>query len=190
MARLLPLVCFVALAGCRPADDVRTYTVPKSKDTPPAAAGEDTDRLLGALIPAADGQLFSIKLSGPVAAVSAQADAFRAFVESVRQSGDAGKPLTYTAPAGWRAGPERQMRLATFFVSDGQKPLEVAVFPPFGGSLLENVNRWRGQVGAKVVTEAELAVAAPELKLGDSKAYYVDVRGSGGAGGMAPFQKK
>lgn len=194
MPRLTPLVCLVALAGCRPDDEVRTYTAPKSKDTPPAAAaapGEDTDRLLGALIPAADGQLYSVKLSGPIAAVSAEADRFRAFVESIRVTGDPSKPLTYTVPAGWKPGRERQMRLATFVVGDGPKPLEVAVFPPFGGTLLANVNRWREQVGAKPVTEAELPAAAPELKLGDGKAYYVDARGSGGTGGMtAPFLQK
>lgn len=193
MFRLTLLVCLVVLAGCRPADEVRTYTAPKSKDIQPpvAATGEDTDRLLGVLIPAADGQLYSVKLSGPIAAVSAEADRFRTFAETIRVTADPTKPLTYTAPAGWKPGRERQMRLATFEIGSGPKPLEVAVFPPFGGTLLANVNRWREQVGAKPVADAELSTAATELKLGDSKAYYVDARGTGGAGGMTPpFMKK
>lgn len=195
MNRLLPLACVAALAGCRPAEEIRTYTVPKPKDTPPAASksapGEDTNRLLGALIPSADGRFFSVKLSGPIAPVSAHADTFRAFVESVRVTNDPAKPLSYAEPAGWKPGGGRQMRLATLVVSDGPPPLEVAVFPPFGGSLLDNINRWRKEVGAAPVTEAELASAAPELKLGDSKGYYIDARGSGGTGGMAaPFMQK
>ena len=188
MTRLLPLACLVALAGCRPADDIRTYTVPKSKAAPPEATPAEqagaTDRLLGALIPSPDGRWFSVKLSGPIAGVSAQADAFREFVGTVRLNPGAGKPLTYTVPAGWADGPGTDMRLATLKTPGG---LEVKVFVPFGGSLLDNVLRWRKEVGAPPVTESDLPVAAPELKAGDLTIRLVDVRGSGGSGGMAPF---
>ena len=61
---------------------------------------------------------------------------------------------------------------------------------PFGGSPLANVNRWLGEVGAKQITEAELPGVLKEIKLGDKKAYRVDLRGPGGkGGGMAPFMK-
>jgi hypothetical protein len=168
----LPLTVVVALAGCRPADDFRTYSQPKPKTA--EAASQPTkafyvdvaggaDRLLGVLIadPSPRGGFLSLKLSGPAAAVNDHAAAFRAVAESVRLTGDPAEPLRYDAPPTWKPGPAKQMRLATLTIPG--TPLEVGVFPSFGGSLLENVNRWRGQVGAAPVTDADLPTAAPQL---------------------------
>ena len=168
MTRLLPLACLVALAGCRPDEEIRTYTVPKPT-RPPAPVVRyvdvtgDKDRLLGALVPAADGKFLSVKLLGPKDAVAPHAAAFRRLAESLRLSADPARPLTFALPDGWTKGPAKQMRQDTL-LTDGPSPLDVGVFQPIGGSLLENVNRWRGQVGAANLTEADLPAAVPELK--------------------------
>ena len=61
------------------------------------------------------------------------------------------------------------------------------------GGLLENVNRWRREVGLRELKQDELADTLTETTLGDKKAYTVDLRGptwSGGMmGGKGPFQK-
>ena len=49
-----------------------------------------------------------------------------------------------------------------------------------GGTLLDNVNRWRKEVGLAEVTEAQLPQVVTEISLGSKKAYQVDFRGPGG----------
>ena len=58
--------------------------------------------------------------------------------------------IRWTAPAGWREGGPRPMRLATYFVG-GPEPEttgECAVFyfgPGIGGGVDDNIDRWMGQ---------------------------------------------
>jgi hypothetical protein len=65
---------------------------------------------------------------------------------------DRGYALTnFTAPPGWEQDKaERQFRIATFYAGAGNDRAEVMV-SKFGlsrfGSMLDNVNRWRGEVG-------------------------------------------
>lgn len=69
------------------------------------------------------------------------------------QAGDAKsyKLTTFTTPTGWVQDPtERMMRSATFFVGTGDGKAEVIVSKlrvNGFGSMLNNVNRWRGEVG-------------------------------------------
>ncbi len=65
----------------------------------------------------------------------------------------------YDTPAGWQARETTQFRLASFSVpGDGVAPADVSVsaFPGMAGQDLENVNRWRGQVGLGPVDAAGL----------------------------------
>src|SRR5687768_7590353 len=58
--------------------------------------------------------------------------------------------LRLRVPAGWEQDPrQRMMREATFNVGDPAKKTEVVItkLPNLSGGLLDNVNRWRGQVG-------------------------------------------
>jgi hypothetical protein len=190
MNRLLVPLLLAFAFGCGPSDEIKSYSVPKEKLAPtaptgvsaPAATGPDKARLLGAIIPAAGGSSYFVKMTGTPEAVEPHAAAFEEFVKSVDVSAT---PPKYTAPAGWKQGPARQMRVVTFLVGDGEKPLEAYLSEPFAGSVLDNVNRWRGEVGAKPVTEAELPAATKELP-GPTKKYLIDVRGPGGSGGMMP----
>ena len=198
--RLLPVVFLAAVAcasaGCKPDDDIRTYTVPKEKDKPAAPkdapTGPDKERTLGAIIPL-DGKYNAfVKLRGPIEALEPLEKDFDAFVQTVRVNGP-DKPPTWTAPASatWREGPPKQLRYVTYQTGPADKPVEMVLSGPFGGSLLENVNRWRGEVGLRNITEAELKGETTEIKLGDATAYRVDLRGPGGKGGgmLPPFAK-
>lgn len=178
----------LAQFGCGPSDEIRTYQVKKPADAPAAPAEPTPDgpakvRLLGAIIPVKDGSWF-VRFLGPVEAIDPHEKEFDEFVNSIRVSDDPRTPPTFTAPPGWKELPRKQMRVVTFAVGDGPNPPEVYISTPLGGSVLENVNRWRVDfVGVKRLTAAELPAATKELMLGTTKAYRVDVRGPGGKGG-------
>jgi hypothetical protein len=86
-------------------------------------------------------------------------------------------PLSWTLPAGWTRDPQpRQMRVATVNVeSDGRRgELIVTRFRAGGfGSLVDNLNRWRQQVGLppvsneSEVTPGKATVAGAEAKVYD-----------------------
>jgi len=177
----------IASAGCRPDDDIRAYTAPKeAKATAAKPPADEKYRMLGAIIPAEPGYWWFVKFVGPSEVVSPLELDFQQFVRSITP--DEKKP-TWTAPAKWTEAPPRQTRLATY--RNGEA--EMYLSGPFGGSLLENVNRWRKEVGLRELKEAELKDGTTEVKLGDKTAYTVDLRGptwSGGMmGGKGPFQK-
>lgn len=177
----------VLLAGCKPEDDVRAYTAPKENTAKAVKPDADSKyRMLGAVIPAEPGYWWFVKFVGPSEVVSPHKDDFDAFVKGVKP--DAAKPA-WTAPPKWAEAPPRPTRLATY--TNG--PAEMYLSGPFGGTLLDNVNRWRREVGLRDLKELELAENVTEIKLGDKTAYTVDLRGptwSGGMmGGKGPFQK-
>ena len=176
----------LAAVGCGPSDEVRTYQVKKPTEPPvdTTPEGPAKVRLLGAIIPVKDRSWF-VRFLGPVEVVDAHEKEFDEFLNSIRVSDDPTKPPTYTAPPGWKEQPPKQMRVVTFAVGDGPNPPEVYISTPLGGSVLDNVNRWRVDfVGVRRVTGDELPTTTKELTLGTTKAYRVDVRGPGGKGGM------
>ncbi|GIW84431.1 MAG: hypothetical protein KatS3mg107_0091 [Gemmataceae bacterium] len=187
---LVTLLMF-GLNSCGPTDEIRTYNAPREKESDKVAApGGGTQgkgmRLLGLIIPKSPGESWFVKFSGPVEQIEPHVGAFDAFVQSIRVSPDSAS-LTYTPPSGWKAAPPRAMRLVTFLPPGEGKQPELYLSQPFGGSLLDNVNRWRGEVGLPPVKEADLSSVVTEVKLGDVKAYRVDFSGPGGKNRMPPF---
>lgn len=170
-----------ALLGCG-GDGVRSYTVPRTTEAtrtpaPVVPDGEPKGRLLGAIIQVPNTEVsWFVKFSGSIATVSEHEKAFDDFLASIRVTDDPRKPPTFTAPAGWTESPARAMRVATFAPPGGKGP-DLYLSTPFGGSLLENVNRWRDEVGARRVTEEELPTVTKEVLLDKVKAYKVDIRG-------------
>jgi len=187
------LVCLLifGLSSCGPKDGIRTYNAPREKEsekvaTPGGGSPGKGMRLLGLIIPKSTGESWFVKFSGPVEQIEPHVGAFDAFVQSIRVAPGAASP-TYTPPPGWKEAPPRAMRLVTFLPpGDGKQP-ELYLSQPFGGSLLDNVNRWRGEVGLPPVKETELPSVVTEVKLGDVKAYRVDFSGPGGKNRMPPF---
>lgn len=88
----------------------------------------------------------------------------------------------WKAPAHWKPGGPRPMRLASFEVPGNGEPGDVSVstLSGTGGGLLSNVNRWRGQVGLGPLDEAGLGKESSTVELaGGRKATLVDLGGGG-----------
>lgn len=163
---------------------------PPEPATKPATGA--TDRMLSAMLPVPDGVWF-FKLIGPRDAVSAAEPAYRAFVSQVtfRTVGDhPSTPLRppqaqpqvdvkYTLPKEWtaEARPAGAMasRRATFAARDGERSVEIAIqeFPTATGTLLDNVTRWRGQMGLGPATQEEVDRIAKSLAIGPLSGQYV-----------------
>jgi hypothetical protein len=93
--------------------------------------------------------------------------------------------LTYTTPPGWKELPAGGFRKAAFKVVEGDQEAEVTVIPLGGqaGSILANVNRWRGQLGLEPVDEAQLQKDLHMAEVAGQAAPYVDLTGPEKAGG-------
>ncbi len=96
-------------------------------------------------------------------------------------SGGAPSPaLKYKVPAGWQEVAPGEMRAASFRVAgDNGKLADVSVIPLPGlaGGDLDNVNRWRGQVGLKGVAPDELAKLAEPVQMDGHQAQLYDQAG-------------
>lgn len=189
-------LCAALVVGCNPPEAVRNYNAPRETPTtiaspatpPPApvADGVDRSRMLGVIIPVGPNASRFVKFSGAIDLVTATEAKFDEFVASLRLANPAALP-TYTVPAGWTENPPRQFVAKSFTVGPAGTP-QVTLSESISGTLLANVNRWRGEVGLPDVTEAELPKSVTEVTLGDTKAYRIDLRGpaapSTGAGRM------
>jgi hypothetical protein len=108
-----------------------------------------------------------VKMVGPRALVEAERQNFLSLCDSIRiaheadqaqqedpqpstpqggqpETGDA--PLQWTAPAEWKALPEKPMRKVSFGAGT-QTECYITIFPGEAGGLTQNMNRWRKQMG-------------------------------------------
>ena len=98
-------------------------------------------------------------------------------------SGADGKPnrqATWKLPAGWIEQPASSMLLASYLAQgkEGRKAeVSVSMFPGDVGGVLANVNRWRGQLGLKPLSESDLPQATSQIDVGKDKAVLVDMDG-------------
>jgi hypothetical protein len=167
----------LALCGCQN-DEIQSYQVPKPEQS--ARTAKIDLRLLAARFQPGDRTWF-IKLMGPAQAVQEHKEAFDRFVQSVHFTDQAGKPIAWTVPDGWREEGGSDMRYATFRMGTKDAPLEATVVSlgREAGSLLDNVNRWRAQIGLGRTTEAELGSMSTEMKIHGVAATLVDMTGQG-----------
>jgi len=190
--RYSPLVLIAAvvlIAGCKEEEQIRSYRVDKvapASDEP--SGGGETQRMLAAMMLPA----WFFKLTGPVAAVGEVEQEVRALVESVTFAG--GKP-GWTAPDDWNRKPASGFRFATLEIPQGDEPpLEISVtsLPQVGQDtesyVLENVNRWRGQLGQPPLTPTTLPVETESFEVDGVPTTWVDITGTSGGRGMGgPF---
>jgi hypothetical protein len=147
-------------------------------------AASPRQRMLAAIIPHA-GRMWFFKMTGPHEVVSAQKTNFDAYINSLKP-GDAGAPTqtagagqpaapaapaappaghftlkTYKAPQGWRELPnQKPPRAAAFEIGppDQKAELVVTFFAQNNtGSFLDNINRWRNQLGLAPVNDPKEA---------------------------------
>ncbi len=164
----------LAAAGCmREEPKIESYDVPQPN--------REKMRMLTAIVPA-DKVAYVVKLAGPDAEVADQQQAFTQFVDSIRLD-DQQKP-TWKTPAGWKeeeGGGE--FRIASFRIA-APRPIEVAVtrLPPLGdaqNTLLDNVNRWRGQLNLPLAEPAELDQLVERRKVDGRNVIVADMSGAG-----------
>lgn len=88
--------------------------------------------------------------------------------------------VTWKLPAGWQELPASQMRVGHFAISgpnDQKAQLTIIPLGGVGGGDLENVNRWRGQVGVSRIDEAELNRIASKVTIGSAEGRLFDFAG-------------
>jgi hypothetical protein len=141
-----------------------------------AESGKEPTRLLAAIIPH-DDRVWFLTLKGPEPVIATQKSNFEQFVHSIQfpagpapstaspaapsATGERFRLSQWKAPEGWQEQPgSNAMRVTSFRVGSGEQTAEVIVSRiPQGqsGSLVDNVNRWRGQVGLGPVASAKEA---------------------------------
>ncbi|HUS39306.1 MAG: hypothetical protein WBF93_04910 [Pirellulales bacterium] len=182
----ISLCLVIAAPGCRQQDEIRSYRV--IKESIVEAKGQkklaSKDRMLVAMFPRGDDAWF-FKLAGATDRVANHAADFRTFVQSVRfEDNGAGNPV-WSRPETWR---ERlggdTMRFATLDIPGDLDDLELTVVRlPVKQTdpqqyLLENVNRWRGQMQLPPVDKDGLTKAIEALTIADQNAVLVDLIGN------------
>lgn len=175
-ARLVAGCALLVALGCAPEETVTSYKVPKEKPK--------EQRLLGAIVPHKDRTWF-FKLVGPLATIDKHEKEFQAFLDSVRFPEKGDKPITWTVPKDWEEKPsDGKLRYATLVLKTDAGPLELTVIPlgAEAGTLLTNVNRWRGQMGLTDTDEAGLKKLTSTIKVDGKDATLVDMKGESSGG--------
>jgi hypothetical protein len=87
--------------------------------------------------------------------------------------------LDYKVPDGWKEIPAEPPRLAAFKVKEADKIAEVTVtsFPGKTGSLLDNINRWRGQVALPPIEGNQMERELQSIQVAGAKGHYTDQTG-------------
>ncbi len=95
-------------------------------------------------------------------------------------AGNADEPR-YTAPADWQPVRPDFVSMAAFVVSSGGQTAKVTItaLGANPGTLLANVNRWRGQIGLAPVGEADLDRLLQKRTVAGSEAITLDMAGEG-----------
>ncbi len=86
-------------------------------------------------------------------------------------------PISYEAPDGWREEGRRPMRLVTFTVERDEKKIEILLsqLGPSAGSLVANVNRWRGQIGLGSADEGDINNDFKSIEVDGNEAKYIQI---------------
>ncbi len=96
--------------------------------------------------------------------------------------------LKWTLPEGWAAKPAGEMRLASFAApgKDGKSvDISIVPLPGMAGGDLNNLNRWRGQVGLEPITADDFSKQGEPVTIGGSQSVLFDLAGTpAGAAGM------
>src|SRR6266581_4899092 len=153
-------------------------------------------RIIAAMVTTANATLF-FKMRGNADLSEAQKGDFIKWVAAVCNAqnqtgspqmaaapppGDSGAPqIRWKAPDGWTEVPPSSMRYASFSApaEDGSKiDISVVTFPGDGGSDVDNVNRWRGQMGLVPIDANAVTSQIAPLKTADTTFSTTDIAGA------------
>lgn len=158
------LVLLVGLAGCRDAE-IRQYVVPKPE--------VPRQTVLGAIVPHG-GRVWYFKASGPADAVAEHKTAFRDWLSTVRFQDRFDRPVVWTKPDQWTQLPGDGLRYATLEIAPGLEAT-VTSLGPESAAVLPNVNRWRGQINLKPITDNDLSRLCSDVTVGGVAATFVEL---------------
>ncbi len=99
---------------------------------------------------------------------------------SAEAAGSERPAVPWTVPAGWEEKPASGMRVASYAVKrpDGRSAdISVVAMGGGAGGELENVNRWRNQIGLDPVTEADLAGLRSIIPAGNRQVVMYELDG-------------
>lgn len=192
-------VCGVmASGGCGDGEEIRRYRVPplaEADDLPavqqqqttaaPMTPGDDHNhdhahdhgppRMIVAIIEHG-GRNWFFRMLGPAADIPAEVQHFVSLLQSL--DFDASGPQFQT-PDHWQELEASGLRYAAFRFGHADHPIELTVVPlgAEAGSLLANVNRWRGQLNLPPLNEAGLANVVMRHELSGREVVIVDIGG-------------
>jgi hypothetical protein len=95
--------------------------------------------------------------------------------------GTGDSPLAFKAPEPWPASKPDSMRKAMFLLKAGDPETRVTAidFPKAAGPKiadpLENINRWRLEVGLNPIKKEELETASQKIKIGGADGHYAEM---------------
>ena len=136
-----------------------------------------------------------VKMVGPKDILESEMSNFYYFCSSLRvlpetsvNSGDREKSsspqqpdvakLSWEAPHAWVQGSERAMRLVTYQTAPNKKTeCYISVFPGNAGGVVQNVNRWRHQMGLSEL-DPEAVEELPVLEILGEKATFIEIKGN------------
>jgi hypothetical protein len=89
-------------------------------------------------------------------------------------------PFKFTVPESWQPHPATGMRRLAFIVEDGQRRAEVTVIDlmasaPSIADPLQNINRWRMEIGMAPTTKDQLDRLAREIKVDNKPTNYIEL---------------
>jgi len=161
----------------------------------PQGADPMKDGRILAAMAASGGSTLFFKMRGNADLTESQKSEFVKWVAAVCNSQGAGRPsqseamlppsgrnpqIKWQLPASWKEVPASSMRYASFTAGTENEKIDISVvmFPGEGGSDIENVNRWRGQIGLPPMSEAAVTSQITTLKTGDATFAMVDIAGA------------
>lgn len=199
---LLVLVSVLApCVGCQQEEPIVSYRVKKhdliqipldgpdaSTESAPLTIEDPTHRMLAAMI-LKDQAAWFIKGMAPVADFADNTtDAFDKLLTSL-DFAEPEKPKWDLGDA-WKEQPGSGMRYANLQLGDVQFSVIKLPLPPGPERkyILDNVNRWRGQVGLGPLTSAQLSQMSYKVKTADDlNVTVVDLKGKQSSAAMAPM---
>ena len=151
-------------------------------------------RIVGAMATDESGTAF-FKMRGNAGLVGAQKENFLKWVAASRaatttpatvntsqppSNSDKPQEIKWDLPAGWSPAAPSAMRYASFTAEkNGEKAdISVVTFPGDGGSDVENVNRWRQQIGLPAVGAELLQPMITPIHAGDLHLDSIDMTGA------------
>ena len=170
--RRFVLIAFsvLALAACRKAE-VSSYRIPK--EAPPAQPTMSAPTATKDVAPAVPDSTGPLPPGHPtIPAETTSAGPLPPGHPAIPDAAAVSTPvpasvLTWIAPAEWQAKALTTMRRGSFTVrgeGDATADLSIIAFPGAAGGLVENLNRWRGQVGLASLDATQLTTQSTVVK--------------------------